>query len=55
MDEEESNESIEFAEATSKTKPAPRKSDKELIKEMNEESTDTDDLLDYDKEKGVGA
>jgi hypothetical protein len=35
MNQEKSNESIEFAEETSKTRPAPRRGDKELIKEMS--------------------
>jgi hypothetical protein len=54
MNQEKSNESIEFAEETSRTRPAPRKGDKELIKEMNEESTDMGDLLDYTG-KDIGA
>ncbi len=55
MDKEESNESTEFTEGTSEKKPAPRKDNKTVIEEMNEEATEMDDLLDYDEDKDVGA
>ena len=55
MDQEESNESTEFTKETSEKKPAPRKDDKALIEELNEEATEMDDLLDYDEDKDVGA
>jgi hypothetical protein len=49
--EHESNESTEFTEKTSKKKPARRKDEKGISEEMNEQTTETEDLLDYDVEK----
>ncbi|MGZ4904389.1 MAG: hypothetical protein ACXVIG_05685 [Halobacteriota archaeon] len=51
MDQEESNDSTEFSDETSKKKPLRPKVS---AKEMND-STETDDLLEYERDKDVGA
>ncbi len=53
MERDESNESTEFSEETSKKRPL-RPEDKKAATEMDD-STDTDDILDYEKDKDVGA
>ncbi len=55
MKPEESNESTRFTEETSQKKSTPRKSDKTRIGDMNEESTEMDNLLEYEKDKDIGA
>ncbi len=53
MEREEPNKSIEFSEETSKKKPL-RPEDKKAATEMDD-STDKDDILDYERDKDVGA
>ncbi len=55
MEKEESNESTKFTEETSEKKPARREDKKSAIREMDEQSTETDNLLDYERDKDVGA
>ncbi len=51
MDQEESNYSTEFSEETSKKKPLrPKVPAKEM-----DDSTEKDDILDYERDKDVGA
>ncbi|MGZ4907993.1 MAG: hypothetical protein ACXV5F_04975 [Halobacteriota archaeon] len=51
MKQEESNDSTKFSEETSKKKPLRPKAS---AKEMND-STEKDDILDYERDKDVGA
>ncbi len=54
MEREESNESTKFTDETSKEKPT-RREDKGASIKKDEQSSEMDDLLDYERDKDVGA